>query len=208
MKLIVTGCGRTGTQYLAKLLQAAGVKAGHERVYNAGEFPDRAAFQVNDVEVSWWAAPWLDPLSESCTIWHLVRHPLKSLRCWVKHRLLKDNCNSGRFVHGILPETVTGTDLERAVAYLVQWNLMVEERARERFRVEDLNPNDLWIALHEADVDDGVSSDDVERAFSEVPMNVGSCAHANEPDITWDQVLKTSYGSQLKEMAVRYGYLD
>lgn len=73
MRLVVTGTGRCGTGYIAKVLeQCPSISAGHEVVFDpTGPHYDRNM----DVDVSWLAIPWLPSLRHETTIGLLYRHP-------------------------------------------------------------------------------------------------------------------------------------
>ncbi len=90
---LVTGCGRSGTQYVARLLVAMGMRVHHEHVF----LPDRMEGQTKDTmtalmqtmevdgSVSWFAVPYLDLIPDDWKIIHLVRNPVKVIRSWVAH---------------------------------------------------------------------------------------------------------------------------
>lgn len=73
LKLVITGTGRCGTGYVARVLQQAGVSAGHEQVYTPdGEFHSPGL----EVDVSWLAMPFLRSLRSRGVATGLVyRHP-------------------------------------------------------------------------------------------------------------------------------------
>lgn len=221
-RLLVTGCGRSGTQYLASVLRGCGLAAGHEQVFDHTldpAVPDRLEIERrwggSQAEVSWMAAPFLASLDGDLVLWHLIRDPLKSLRCWCHHRMLRigerqPDSPTIPFVHAVLPGTATGTDLERAVHYLLRWNLLIERYGRRflcyrRLRVEDLNPRELQQDLAGAGY--AVPRGLVAAALLFTPRNTGSCHHPPEHDLTWDAVLKTPDGPGLQALADRYGYL-
>ncbi|RDJ35112.1 MAG: hypothetical protein DWQ19_09770 [Crenarchaeota archaeon] len=99
LNFIVTGTGRCGTVYLAKLLTSVGIPCGHESIFRCKggveTFPERLKHQVfistRSTEYENWlttpfvkadssylSAPFLnDPLLKDTKIIHLVRNPIR-----------------------------------------------------------------------------------------------------------------------------------
>lgn len=80
-RFVVTGCGRSGTHYLSRLLTTAGLPCGHERVFNAGQDAGRWPSGLR-ADSSWMAATMLDRVDVPVVL--LVRHPLAVVRSWVE----------------------------------------------------------------------------------------------------------------------------
>lgn len=80
MRVVVTGSGRCGTKYISQLLTAAGVRCGHEQVWNA----TKAGHWPADLEAdsSWMAAAQLDTVDVPVVL--LVRHPLAVVKSFVE----------------------------------------------------------------------------------------------------------------------------
>src|SRR5689334_5762287 len=81
-RVLITGCARSGTGYLAALLTELGLECGHERVFaprtvrgSTPTWPDGVR-----AESSWLAAPYLAHLPKGTAVVHLVRHPLAVMR--------------------------------------------------------------------------------------------------------------------------------
>ena len=70
MRLLVTGCGRSGTKWLAHSLTVAGVPTGHEDAFSVARHGEGDWTS----EVSWLAAPYT-PMRGTHVV-HLVRHPI------------------------------------------------------------------------------------------------------------------------------------
>ena len=220
-RIVITGCGRTGTLYTCNLLALCGFRACHETIYCHEQSPDFPDLDKIDeqwrhecFEVSWQAAPFIQYFTAETVVLHQTRNPLKSLRCWTVHHMLREENPTCELVHKVFPECAVGTDLERAVAYHVLWNQLIEMDARsfayQRFQVEKLD-FDLVCGLLEYSQVPITELDDVLRsrirfALQQSPRDINSCTHGPEDDITWDMVLKTPRGQELKDMAERYGY--
>lgn len=74
MKFIITGCGRSGTGYIADRLNNTGLSCGHENVFTVNG-PTRN-FRNYDGDSSWFAAPYIGQAYSSAKILHVVRDPL------------------------------------------------------------------------------------------------------------------------------------
>jgi hypothetical protein len=85
-RILITGCGRSGTHYMANLLTAAGMPCGHETVFSAyGD--NKAPFRY---ESSWYAAPFISQRKDITHVIHLVRHPQKVMESFYRIGLLSD----------------------------------------------------------------------------------------------------------------------
>lgn len=218
-RLVITGCGRSGTQYMANVLVNAGFRCCHERILNHDLDPNDPDFEEMDrrwkkydIEVSWLAAPFLKYLPANTVVWQQVRDPIKVLQCWVHHKLLTIDDHAGRFVWKVLPECRHGSDLERAVQYLYRWNQMIELEI-DRFtysafnRVEDISTDRLVKLLGKLDIP--FDEERLSRIVEQTSRAIGSCGssyHNDKSYIGWDQVLKVKDGEALLQMAYRYGY--
>lgn len=72
LQVIITGCGRSGTNYMAEVLSAAGLRCGHERAFTV--LGPQTAPEL-EAESSWYAAPYLDRMDESTKVLHVARNP-------------------------------------------------------------------------------------------------------------------------------------
>lgn len=142
-RLLIMGCGRSGTGFVAKVLADAGVKSGHEKVFHPGTaVPEWGDTQA---ESSWLALPWLPTLDPGVHVLHLVRDPLKNARSWMGVGMFADNAHPDhepyreavrRSVPGVMDYP---TALERWLAHWVVWNELSELQATETIRIEDLD---------------------------------------------------------------------
>lgn len=218
MKLLVTGCGRSGTQYTAAVLEALGIRTTHERVYTPDLIPgDETSlktiaerWQNTDAECSWLAAPFIPYLPEDVIVLHQVRHPLKVIRCWASHRLLSKPAETSLYARRVMPELEGRGDVEGAATYWYSWNLMIEANLSLsgrcsntlRYRVENVPVAPFFGILRRAG--HSVTLDQVEAAFRDTPHK-GACHHVDSPsDPTWESLSQMSLWLPLT--AKRYGY--
>lgn len=216
MRIVVTGYGRSGSQYLAAVLTACGFRCTHERIYNHDidpQHPDlptlKHRWSNTDIEVSWLAAPFLHTINHADTIvWHQLRDPVKSLTCWAQHRLLSIDDNAARFVHKVLPDCANGSDMERAITYLIQWTELIENSLKYiphmEYQVEQLTPGLLtWMLKYSGH---NVNEEVIATAMQQTSKDKGTCGYGTHVEIPWEKVTQIKGGKELSEMAQRYGY--
>lgn len=131
-KLLVTGCGRSGTNYTAEVLGHSGYDIHHER-------------PGADGCVSWPMAvnsysPW-GPLSNDTFqhIFHQVRNPLNVINSWVVNLddLTRDEW---KFIRKHIPEIKESDSIfVSAVKYWIYWNLIAETKAEWRYKIEEFD---------------------------------------------------------------------
>jgi hypothetical protein len=94
--LVVTGCARSGTMYIAAVLGGLGLRVGHEVVFG----PRTRRFDGwhgQHGDCSWLAAPFLGQIGDA-VVRHQVRHPLAVVRSLVGMRFFADRGSA--FLHG------------------------------------------------------------------------------------------------------------
>jgi len=99
---VVTGSGRSGTEFISLALSAAGVRCGHEAVFGprtTGVPP----FGPWTGDASWLAAPFLADLPAGTAVLHQVRDPFSVISSWYGLRFLADDGPySSRTASGLL----------------------------------------------------------------------------------------------------------
>lgn len=131
--LLVTGCGRSGTTYIARLLQAGGLRIEHEAMRQDGT-------------VSWFFAvdsgsmpPWGDSGGKPINAYrfehivHQVRQPLQAIG---SSQTLQPA--SWDFAAQFIPLKAGDTPLLRGMKYWLHWNLLAQKKAHYTYRVEAL----------------------------------------------------------------------
>lgn len=147
MRFVVTGCGRSGTQYVSRLLTSAGLDCGHEAVFNAwpamGLQPDWRDAPL-DGDSSYIAAPFTAELAAELTVVHLVRPPLDHIRSVVGIQWLHHHRNPWvQFLHYHCGMLTYPPGPVRAAWYWLQWNRMAERHAYLTWRLHDLDAADV-----------------------------------------------------------------
>ena len=118
-RVVITGCGRSGTSYIATVLQRHGLDVRHEEIGADGI-------------VDWKWAPFVDPAG--IPIIQQIRHPLKVIA----------SCST--FVPESWDYICRQADiprdlgvLARGMRYWLEWNKLVSKKAHFRYRVEELS---------------------------------------------------------------------
>jgi len=205
LDFIVTGTGRCGTGYIAKVLTSAGAKCTHEGVFNLQGWG--AAIEKVDLrrehrwwgwrgDSSWLAAPFLGrPELDDLTVVHLVRHPEKVIRSYLRLMGYGYYGPYFRWMAQFIPE-IERYDKpdERAAYWYIRLNEMVEARANLFHRIED----DARELLDKLQIDyEG------KELFSDTSYNHRTGFGPAKFDL---EELPDSLRDRLVKMADRYGY--
>jgi hypothetical protein len=127
-RVLITGCGRSGTKYVAALLRHLGLDVGHETMGKDGVANWCMAVDCED-------SPWgggRRGITFKTTL-HQIRHPLK-----VIPSLITADERSWRFIERYVPCYMHEPILLRATKYWYYWNLEAERTAEWHYRVEGL----------------------------------------------------------------------
>lgn len=124
-KILVTGCGRSGTQFTWKILNSLGIDVGHEVMRENGT-------------VDWTAVSWeAEKLNQFDLILHQVRHPLKVIASWHE---VSESHPAGEwawsFLYQVLRLQKEMPLLEKLMVYWLQWNLRAEKFVSKTYQVE------------------------------------------------------------------------
>jgi hypothetical protein len=212
-RFLVTGCGRSGTGYTAKLFGDLGLLCGHETVFRPLT-DQRAGFgwPVNlPGESSWLGAPFLKALPKGTIVLHQVREPVAVIRSFLRIRFFDEPSVYLRFAETHVPELAAGDRVERCMRYWLRWNELAERGAELmgpryfRYRLEDIDAALVGRVL--ALVGYPCAPERVERAVAERPRDYNSRGDKEEdPDVTWETLPRGELRDRLAELASRYGY--
>lgn len=151
MKYLITGTGRCGTGYAARLLTSAGVKCSHEGVFTPAGW-EQAKERIGlrrqhpdwgwEGESSWLAVPFVGkPELEGVTIVHLARHPKAVMDSFLRLMLYTRSGSYYRWMAQFIPRIEEfKSSVEKAAYWYVTLNEMVEPHAHVFHRVEDGGP--------------------------------------------------------------------
>lgn len=140
MRFVVTGCARSGTEYLSRLLTLAGVNCGHEGVFNRWGGHGQLAWDGAcdfEADSSFIAAPF----DLSIPVAHLIRSPLNVIRSIVGIGWLDESALPYvQFVSSHTPRVLDEPPgPRRAARFWIDWN--------------DLVSGDVVWRLHDLDLD-------------------------------------------------------
>jgi hypothetical protein len=182
--VLITGCGRSGTTYISKLLLNCGLNVPHE---NLGK----------DGCASWFLA--VDPSADIHFrhIFHQVRHPINVIASVTTFAQ-----SSWDYICKSIPEINKQDSLiVKATKYWIYWNLKAEKRAEWTYRIENLSNE-----IDEMSRRLGVPLD--RNVLQILSDNINTRPHLQ---LTWEK-LRNEVGEELYlqvvEMSRRYGYLE
>lgn len=203
MKIVTTGCGRSGTAYSAALWRALGKDVGHEQWGADGISAFQVAHPFHRKNYEWEKhVNGTPPL-----VFHIVRHPLKVISSWM-----------GRpdTLVGMLEGAEQWQPLERCAQYWLKWNQLVEREfpLASRYRIETVPERMREWALLAGFMP---TEEQLEKGRA-VPTNYGTAhasikthsTHKYEHVYTWSELgeqLPTELARQIEYQALRYGYL-
>jgi len=150
-KLLITGCGRSGTFYATEVWRSLGLDIRHER-----PVPPHGSMG-KDGMASWFMTvddpnPPFGPSAigyEFDFVLHLVRHPLKVIAS-VAQLLLGKGSLASRYIEQNVPEIQLNSEecslkprdqlILLSARYWYHWNLLAQEKASDTIQVEQLIP--------------------------------------------------------------------
>lgn len=191
--LLVVGCARSGTAYIAEVLKTSGINVGHERMDQDG--------------VSSWALAANPPFKKRrvdprkyhfAHTFHQVRHPLKT----ISSVYFEQDRHSWNYIMDFVPEIkLQDSHLVKCAKYWYYWNLMAEKMAEWTYRVEDIDK--VWDEFGTR-IGKGLSPNALEHTQKTVNKR-----ESKKYDFTWEDLsseLDPDLLENIKKLARRYGY--
>ena len=218
-RLLITGCGRSGTRYMTFVLRRLGLDVPHERLGRDGMASWTMAVAAAERPYG--------PPSDAVRfehVFHQVRHPLAVIRS-----VETFGADSWQFVYAHTPCRPEDPPLVRGAKYWLHWNDHAERLACWRYRVEDASalpdlcarlgivvrpaagqvPTDVNTrrrgrALHLAD-------ELAERLHVDLPARLRDRLAAKARPalpLTWDELeaADVALADRVRERALDYGY--
>ena len=215
-RLLITGCGRSGTLYAAKLWQSLGLDIRHER-----PVPPNGVIGADGVASWFMAADDPNPPSgpsvlnyQFDVIIHQVRHPLKVIASMAQF-VLRHGKRAPGYIERHVPKAKLGSDEEkhfnprqqlilRASRYWYYWNLLAEAKADMTIKVEDLKVDlprlcDIVGISYQSGVIESISID----------INARQYHVSDEPwVVAWEEIkrMDTKIYENIRELTEKYGY--
>jgi hypothetical protein len=194
-KIIITGCGRSATQFTSKLFNELGVKIGHERLERNGIV---SWTLVPDTNNNIWGPSYNSIKCAKMPIVHQVRDPLAVISSTM--RVFSKN-KSWKFIGQFIPIIEQDPVIIKAMKYWYYWNLIAEKKSIHSYRVENIE-NELDKLIDIGGFKIKADKDIVLRSISK---NTHSREHLS---LSWDDLRKTDIflTKKILEMSKRYGY--
>lgn len=198
--VVITGCQRSGTAWIAAVVTACGYWCSHERfIREEKRFPLRP----DVIESSWSAVPSLPDLD--AWVVHQVRHPLRVVAsCLARGTFSERGADSVRWA-AVQHPAIRGDgddELHRALRYWFEWNRLAEPHADQRWRLEDLAPEVIAETL--SGFGRPTTPDRAALAIDVVPGRVNRCPTAGS--LTWDDIPAGPLKKRVRKLAAHYGY--
>lgn len=192
--VLITGCGRSGTTFIAKSLTSAGLDVRHEYLGKDGS----ASWYMNVESTN---APYgcRSTVGLRFThIFHQVRHPLKTIAS-INY---SSHASSFAYVAAYVPEIDLTHDsrLVQSAKYWYYWNLLAEAKAEWRYRIEDIDS--VWDEMSQRL---GVFLD--RSVLSQQSRKTNT--RGDTGGLTWMQLqaeIPADLFANIQSMALRYGY--
>lgn len=217
-RVLVTGCARSGTGYLAALLSELGLPCGHERVFEPRTLHRPVAVAPAwpasvRAESSWLAAPYLARLPAGTTVVHLVRHPLAVMRSNLRIGFFTSPSEYLDHACAHVPGLFDGQPIERAARYWIGWNTLIERQARLagvpllRVRLERLDERGVRELC--GDLELGVGPAQARAALARVPADTNTRGRrGRDQAIQLADLTDLGLRAALERAAERFGYAD
>jgi len=178
--IVVTGCARSGTGYMAKVLQAAGLDVPHFKAAGRDGIS-------SDVVVPF-------PCLDDCLVLHQVRYPLNQISS-----MQTSVWYTWQYLESLID--MEGMNLQRkCMAYWLNWNTIAQRRADFTYKVEHLDH--VWTHICSLA---GIEN----KGLPDVPKNTNTRKGTFDP-LTWEQLEKEDAltATAIKDRARLYGYPD
>jgi hypothetical protein len=193
--LLIVGCARSGTTYMAEVLRAAGWKIQHERVKRDGAVSWELVFDDTQ-HVPWGSARKGRKFAHT---FHQVRHPLRTIS--TVYHAEEPLQRSWDYIQAHIPE-ISPQDslLVKSAKYWYYWNLKAEAMSEWTYQLENF----------------GQVREEFERrvgkrvprvAIESVPRNINASSPHHQ--FTWEELqqeLDPELYDNIRHLAEHYGY--
>lgn len=192
-EILITGCARSGTTYITKVLKQCGYRVGHENRKKDGVCSWLMAVDTRHV-------PWGQARNgyRFRHIFHQVRDPLKT----ISSLNATEPEVSFQFIQEHIPEIQKeDSRLTQCAKFWYYWNLLAESQAEWTYRIEALE--EVW-----GEFERRLGKKLDKNILKAVPKTTNTRGSYSE--LTWEELkkeLEPSFYQKLQELAKRYGYL-
>lgn len=193
--LLITGCGRSGTHYTARLLQEMGLDVPHEHVGKDGAASWKHIVSGTFVYIGKNREAEIDSTGFD-RILHQVRHPLKVISSM---QTFSDSTWS--YMAKFIELDLKAKPVKRAMQAWVRWNRLIEGKAQWRFQIEQLKEQfDEFCRQAGLPV----------QALPHVPHEAKDSRTARFKPVEWNDLVKIdeALAHEVRSLALEYGYGD
>ena len=230
VEFVVTGTGRSGTGYTARLFSAAGLPCGHEELFTdkpalgevgaartgllprikapAGRAKESLRRRRSPLigDASWMAAPRLSTFPGVSYL--QLRHPLLVVRSFVGTKFFSQpelHHAQWRFARSFFEPV--GDDIVDAMRWWVFWNEIAAGHASMTYAVEGLDVETWTRALEMVGASDAAQR--AEQSLAAVPPTVNSSQSrgTKRGAMTWEELPQGEAKDRLARAAERWGYV-
>lgn len=134
--ILITGCPRSGTAYMARLFTEAGIPCGHEQEIHNNKGQPMEMVRNAKAESSWLAVPYLSQFKD---IIHITRNPFKVINSMLNVGFLDEEKGDIEYISQSLPEILEIKGIEQYVYFWTEWNKLIENHTKKRYNIEDIN---------------------------------------------------------------------
>ena len=214
---IITGCGRSGTMLMARLLNAMGIRTSFEEFFTAnspldGYFPHWLRDTHTCGEVSSLAVPYLrydDFKSREVVLLHQVRNPvavvasLMGQETWTEKRWWPNVKFNFRHLPILDPEN--DDPLVLSMKYWAEWNRLVENAGPVfQYRIEDILKESFWEELL-THIEEDVPRETVRKVMW-TSYSDDYNHRERDTSISWHRIPDSQLKHSLYQQALSYGY--
>lgn len=194
-RILITGCGRSGTHYTSALLKAMGLDVPHEAVGKDGAASWKHVVSGTFVYIGKNRSVEIDS-SGFDRILHQVRHPLKVI---ASMQTFSDSTWS--YMAKAIELDLGANPVRKGMQAYVRWNRLIEKSADWRFRIEEIKE-----VFPEFCRQAGIA----EQPFPELPKEVRDSRTKRYRPLAFADLLAEdeSLAAELEDLAGAYGYDD
>lgn len=132
---LITGCGRSGTGYMSKMLTDNGIKCGHENFF--GVFSRNRKRIKFSSESSWLAVPKINDDLDANFV-KIFRNPIENIKSNVDLLLFSPKMKHSPYQKYIIEhikeiDVNKKTSIENAALYYIVWNELFEKKIHTRY---------------------------------------------------------------------------
>jgi hypothetical protein len=222
LPFVISGCGKSGTLYTARLLNTLGIRTSFEEFFTAFTLPTNVnAFTCwlkatsTCGEVSSFAAPFSQTLPTS---WrpapgavvhiHQIRNPIKVIRSLMGARTFHPRpCRvlNVRFNFRHVPEMSEDDEpIILAMTYWIYWNRLAKSRHPHLYHVESISKGSLQSLLETL----GYKRSPIECGRALAKYGTNYHGGARDETVAWDSLPGGSLKDLLMSEALSYAYTE